>query len=77
MSKGGYRHGVPGGGAQTHVQIPMTIDVKERWRAASIKAGHHETRGLAPFVIEAVEAYIKAKKLDVSPTSEKEHGPAK
>ena len=60
---GGYRHGVPGGGAQTHVQIPCTIDLKERWRAASIRAGHHETRGLSPFIVEAVEAYIKARKL--------------
>lgn len=64
MARGGYRHGVPGGGAQTWIQVPATVDLKERWRAASIKAGFHETRGLAPFIVEAVEEYINARKLE-------------
>jgi len=62
--RGGYRHGVPGGGGQDRIAIDCTIDLKERWRAASIRAGFHETRGLVPFIVAAVEAYIKAEKLE-------------
>lgn len=61
---GGYRHGVPGGGAQARIAIDCTIDLKERWREASIRAGYHKTRGLVPFIIELVEAGIKARGLD-------------
>jgi len=62
--RGGYRHGVPGGGGQDRIAIDCTIDLKERWRDLSIKAGFHPTRGLVPFIIEMVEAGIKARKLE-------------
>lgn len=60
---GGYRHGIPGGAPET-IQLRPSIDTKERWRKASIRAGFHETRGLGPFIVEAVEAYIKAHGLE-------------
>jgi hypothetical protein len=60
---GGYRHGVPGG-AKATIQLKCTPDLPERWRRAAVKAGFHTTRGLSPFVVEAVEAYIKARKLE-------------
>jgi hypothetical protein len=61
--QGGYRHGIPGGAPET-IQLRPSVDTKERWRAASVKAGFHPTRGLGPFIAEAVEAYIKAKRLE-------------
>lgn len=60
---GGYRHGIPGS-APAPVQVRLSIDTRDRWRSASIKAGFHETRGMSPFIVEAVEAYIKARKLE-------------
>jgi hypothetical protein len=61
--RGGYRHGVPGGAPET-IQLRPTVDAKDRWRKASVRAGFHPTRGLGPFIVEAVEAYIKARKLE-------------
>jgi hypothetical protein len=66
VTKGGYRHGVPGGGAQTRIAIDCTLDVKERWQSAAVRDGFPPTRSLSTFVIRAVEAYIKAQKLEES-----------
>jgi hypothetical protein len=62
--RGGYRHGVPGGGGQDRIAIDCTIDLKQRWLAAAVRAGFPPRRSLAPFIIAAVEAYIKAEKLE-------------
>lgn len=60
---GGYRHGVPGK-APTTINMVSTIDRKERWKAAAARAGFSGDRGLTPFIVECVEAYIKAHKLE-------------
>jgi len=61
--RGGYRHGVPGK-APTTINMVSTIDRKDRWRAAAARAGFTGDRALTPFIVEAVESYIKARKLE-------------
>jgi hypothetical protein len=62
---GGYRHGVPGGSlAKERVEVRVTPDVKERWRAAAERHGFTGERDFAAAVIEFVETGIKALGLE-------------
>lgn len=64
MTKGGYRHGVPGGdAAKERVEARLTPDVKARWVAAAGRAGYGP-REMTAFLVEAVEAFIIARKLE-------------
>ena len=61
---GGYRHGVPGGdAAKVRVEARMEPDRRDRWVAAAARAGFG-SREMTAFLIECVEAYIVAKKLE-------------